>query len=140
MSSLHPPHRLPSPFVAVLAVGLVNLVAELGIYGAWLVPRYGDAAHLPLGGWIAIYLPVFVVCAAVGRRFASWNEAIGAGLGAALVTHLEKFVLALAGAPGHRTGLVLTAPERFWTILLARIGVGFVLLFVLIHAVARRRD
>ncbi len=121
-----------------LAIGLANLVAEVVIYGALLVPRYPDPHRMPWYGFAAMYVPVLLAAIAVGARLRG-AAAIGtAALAAGAAVTLEKAALAWAEAPGHQASLAATNPARFLALQAPRMALGFLALFALIAAVARR--
>lgn len=132
------PALLRSVTHAVLAVGLANLVAELGVYVLCIAPKLASGAPVPALFWILMYLPVLVACIAVGRTVASMRVAIACGVAAGLVAQIEKLALALLGVPGYSESLAIVAPARFWTVHLARMTFGFVVLFMTVLTMTRR--
>lgn len=122
---------------AAVVVGIAHGFAERVLFGEWIVPRYGGIHGVAPVDWAVMYLPVLLACIWLGARVRSIPEACTAGVAAGIVAALEK--LALADAPGHEASLALVSPTRFWSIQLARMTLGFVVLIVVAHLALRRR-
>lgn len=112
-------------------VGAANLLAELGIFGAYLIPRYGSLAAIPPAGFVVMYFPVLVACMALGMRLRGASAILAAGLGAGAAATITKWALALAGAAGHETSLASVDPARFFGLQAGRMTLGFVVLLTI---------
>lgn len=114
-----------------------QLVAELLIYGQWMVPALPRVSRVPLWWWAGMYAPVLVACVWGGVRVQRVRDAVALAVLMGLVTQVLKWALAHAGAPGHHKSAALEDPVAFWTTFHARVTGGFLVLVLASQAVAR---
>jgi hypothetical protein len=121
----------------LVIVGVANLVAELLIYGALIVPSVPEGERVPAWMWALMYAPVLAASVWVSRGITRVPEVFVAGVTAGCVAQLEKWALAVLGARGHEAGLAAVAPETFWGPHFARMTLGFVALFAILAVASR---